>query len=45
MISTRDLENVVSQINTQFDDLRNKITKLEQELKCQSQGKVKPKSK
>tara|TARA_R110000787_G_scaffold44072_1_gene107904 strand:- start:538 stop:675 length:138 start_codon:yes stop_codon:yes gene_type:complete len=45
MVSTRDLESVVLQINTQFDDLRNKIAKLEEELKCQSQGKAKPKSK
>jgi hypothetical protein len=47
MVTTRDLEHVVAQVNVQFETLQKKITKLEEELKCQSQsqGKVKPKSK
>ena len=33
MISTRDLENVVAQVNARFDEINNKVDKLEKEKK------------
>jgi hypothetical protein len=32
MVSTRDLENVVAQVNVKFDELFKKIVQLEQQL-------------
>jgi hypothetical protein len=45
MVTTRDLEHVVAQVNVQFETLQKKINKLEEQLKCPSQDKAKPKSK
>ena len=39
MISTRDLENVVAQVNARFDEINNKVDKLEKEIKALTQEK------
>jgi uncharacterized protein YdcH (DUF465 family) len=40
MISTRDLENVVAQVNARFDEINNKVDKLEKEIKALTQEKA-----
>ena len=40
MISTRDLENVVAQVNARFDEINNKVDKLEKEIKALTQEKL-----
>ena len=40
MISTRDLENVVAQVNARFDEINNKVNKLEKEIKALTQEKA-----
>ena len=40
MISTRDLENVVAQVNNRFDEINKKVNKLEKEIKALTQEKA-----
>ena len=42
MVTTRDLEHVVAQVNVQFETLQNKINKLEEQLNAQGQSNAKP---
>ena len=40
MISTRDLENVVAQVNNRFDEINKKVEKLQDEVKALTQEKA-----
>ena len=44
MVTTRELEHVVSQVNVKFEELFKKIAQLEKQLETKNASKKRPKT-